>query len=914
VFTRSFKYHRPRGLYCMTGDCPNCLMHVDGTPNVRTCIEPAREGQVVTHQNAWPSLGFDLLRTFDKLDRWLPVGFYYKRFHRPRWLWPLFEHVVRHVAGLGRIDMQAPIESHAVVEHLHTGVCVVGSGPAGLAAARAAHAAGADVLLLDRQPRLGGHLLAEQHGGSDLAPTADAIELQSQLAGLEPQPGLRVLNDTVVFGLYEDNLVGAFRGDQLLKIRAGQVIVCTGGRERPTLFHNNDLPGVMLGRAALRLAAWYGVRPGQRAVVLTSDDSGSRLAERLTRLGVTCVAIVDERREPPATASGIAVLAGSRIVKAQGNAQLKAVQVVQCDEAGAAIAGSERELACDLLCLATPLEPAAELAQQRGVRFQRENGVWRPSAVPGVWVAGAAAGTREVALQVLEGRLRGAEAAAALGLEPTGLTDLRRRWDDACRAGTLPSAAAALPPSTDSRYGRKRFVCLCEDVTEKDIEQAIAEGFDEIETLKRYSTASMGPCQGRQCGAVAGELCARFTGRDRNTVGTTTSRPPATPVPLGVLAATAHHPVRRTPLHHWHGSAGARWMDAGQWKRPETYGDPIEEIRAVRCGVGIIDVSTLGKFELVGSDAGELLDRIYLNRWSDLKPGRVRYGVMCNEDGILYDDGVGTRLDANRFYLTATTGNSESVLQWLELWKTAWRLNVTVLSHTSGVAAMNLAGPRARDVLRRATRLDVSAAAFPYMAAREADVAGAPCRLFRMGFVGELGYEIHCSSACAGHVWQALGEAGRDCGIVPFGVEAQRVLRLEKGHLIIGVDTDALSTPLEAGLESLVKFDKPQFHGRGPLLRLRDRPARNRLVGFVVEDGAALPDEGCQVVDAGRPVGRVTSARYSPTLSRRLGLAWVPADRSRPGERFLVRHRGVDVTAIVTAIPFYDPQGERQRS
>jgi sarcosine oxidase subunit alpha len=417
------------------------------------------------------------------------------------------------------------------------------------------------------------------------------------------------------------------------------------------------------------------------------------------------------------------------------------------------------------------------------------------------------------------------------------------------------------------------------------------------------------------CGWAAAEACARTTGREVNAVGTTTTRPPVLPVDLCVLAAERrHHPVRRTPLHHWHEAAGARWLDAGLWKRPESYGDPAAEVRAVRSAVSLIDVSTLGKIEVIGPDAAELLERTYLNRWADLKPDRARYGVMCNEDGILFDDGVGARLGPARFYLTATTGNAEGVVQWLDLWRSVWRLNATVVNQTPAFAAMNLAGPRSRDVLHRLTDLDLSPAAFPYMALREAAVADVACRILRIGFVGELGYEIHCPSAYGWHLWEALMQAGAELGLHPFGVEAQRILRLEKGHLIIGQDTDALSNPLEAGLEWLVRFDKPFFVGREPLLRLREMGPRSRLVGFHMLDRDRVPDEGCQVVEGQRPVGRVTSARYSPTLERSLGLAWVPAVRSAVGERFLIRWNDGDVPAIVVPLPFYDPSGQRLKS
>jgi sarcosine oxidase subunit alpha len=904
IFTRSFKYHRPRGLFCVAGDCPNCLMQVDGCPNVRTCVEPARAGQVVRHQNAWPSLDFDVLRVFDRIDRLLPVGFYYKHFHKPRWLWPIFEHTVRHIAGLGRIDVNTVPETDAAIEFIHSEVCVIGAGPAGLAAATAAADAGAKVLLLDRQPRPGGHLLYTGGGFTEEAPYAAALH----------HPRVQLLSDTVAFGLYEGNMLGAFHGSRFLKIRAKQTVVCTGGRELPFVFHNNDLPGIFPARGVLRLARLYGVRAGRRAVVLTDGEAGARVAKELTDVGIEVAAVVnvgcsqgDAGGETPWPVHRLGIVVGAR-----GSPHLQAITVAEVSGDGDML-DQTSDIDCDLMCMASRLVPANELLLQAGMRFQHKEGYWQPAqGGPGLFAAGAAAGTRDLDAQVLEGGMRGAEAAAALGYSVPALDEYQRQWQaQAARAAAAPTRFLPAARLRD----RKRFLCLCEDVTEKDIHEAVAEGFDNIETLKRYSTASMGPCQGKICGPAMSEACARATGWGLAAAGMTTSRPPAVPVEMCVLAAGRHHPVRRTPVHHWHATHGARWMDAGQWKRPESYGDPAAEVQGVRNGVGLIDVSTLGKIELIGPDAVELLERICLNRWTDLKAGRARYGAMCNEDGILFDDGVGARVGPDHFYITATTGNAEAVVQWLELWQATWRLNVTVLNHTGSTAAMNLAGPRAREVLGKLTSLDVSPAAFPYMAVREAEVAAVSCRLLRIGFVGELGYEIHCPSNQAWHLWEALVEAGTPLGLRPFGVEAQRILRLEKGHLIIGQDTDALSTPLEAGLEWMVRFDKPMFHGRAPLLRLKDMSARSRLVGFMMTDATKVPPEGCQVVEQNRPAGRVTSSRFSPTLGRSLGLAWVPAARSAPGTQFLIRSEdGSDMPAQIVSLPFYDPDGKRLKS
>lgn len=908
VFSRSFKYHRPRGLLCMSGDCPNCLMQVDGVPNVRTCIEPARAGQLVRRQNAWPSLNFDALRIIDRLDKFFPVGFYYKQFHKPKWLWHAVEPVMRRIAGLGKVDVDSTPSLDSAVEHIFADVCIVGGGPAGIAAAQTAAQAGAQVILIDRQARLGGHLLFRDAANRGL---------ERALAGLDKLPGVQQMTSTFVFGLYEGNLIGAFQRNRFIKIRAGQVIVCTGARQRPLLFHNNDLPGILFGDAVLRLARCHGVVAGERAVVATDNDEGHRLARELTGLGLEVAGVVDARSLKP-TAGSWRVFAGSRVFAARGNKHLRRVEIgpVEGDRANEAVP-------CDLLCLASTRVPASELLLQAGARFSGTAGRWRlESTGPELWAAGEVTGIANLDEIILQGRDVGAQASAALGLP--SMHDYRPAMLDhlAESPGAEPTPANPLAPPPQGMH-RKAFVCMCDDVTDKDIYQAITEGFDHIETLKRYATVGMGPCQGKVCGLTATEVCSRALGRDVQAVGTTTSRPPAVPVELRVLAAERRHvPVRRTPLHDWHDAAGARWMDAGAWKRPESYGEPADEVRAVRTAVGLIDVSTLGKIEVRGPDTVQLLERIYVNSFADLKIGRTRYGIVCTEDGIVWDDGAVARLGPDHFYLTATTGNADAVYRWLLMWRDTWRLNVEVENQTAAIAAMNLAGPRAREILAGLTDIDVSAKAFPYLGVRDGNVAGAPARLMRLGFVGELGYEIHCPGSYAWGLWERLVHAGESYGLRPFGVEAQRILRLEKGHIIVGQDTDALSNPLEAGLEGLIKFAKAGFHGKAPLLRLRERGPRMALVGFQFADDRMPQEprpwmsgwEGCQVVENGTPVGRVTSLRYSPTLNRFIGLAWTLAANAVEESRFTIRWNDMDVVAKVVSTPFYDPKGIRLRS
>jgi sarcosine oxidase subunit alpha len=478
---------------------------------------------------------------------------------------------------------------------------------------------------------------------------------------------------------------------------------------------------------------------------------------------------------------------------------------------------------------------------------------------------------------------------------------------------------APVPLSGDC--GKRSFVCLCADITGRDLCDGIAEGFDHIETLKRYTTTTMGPCQGRMCQFAAVSICARETSRTIAATGLTTSRPPNPSVTLGALAGPRHHPIRRTPIHYAHDVQGAAWMDMGDWKRPRYYrsSDSMDELacvkaeyRAVRERVGIIDVSTLGKLDVRGPDAGQLLDTVYTHRFSDLRPGRVRYALMCDEGGIILDDGTISRFTDDHYFITTTTGNLDFVHQWLEWYLIGSGWSVHIVNVTAGYGAINVAGPKAREVLRRLTDCDLTREAFPYMACRQALVNGVSCILLRIGFVGETGWEIHCPAESAEELWNSLLAAGKDFGVQPFGVEAQRLLRLEKRHVIVGVDTDALTSPYEAGMGWAAKIEKADFVGKVALTRARGASTRELLVGFVVQ-GQNVPEDGAAVVIEGKLAGRITSSRYSPRMGSAIGLAWVPSETAQEGAAIQVRVAGGLAPAKVTMQPFYDPEGARLR-
>jgi sarcosine oxidase subunit alpha len=910
TFSRSFKYHRRRGLLCCAGQCPNCLVAVDGAPGVRACTEPVREGMEVEHLNASPSLEHDVMAVTDAVGGpFTPPGFYYKTFIRPRRLWPLYEKVLRNAAGLGKLRAsQDEREWRTEYRRRHTDVLVVGGGLAGLRAAIAAAEAGADVVLADEGPEPGGRALIQ--GPPTGHERARALTDQARAAGVE------LLASASVLGCF-DGLVAVWQAATLHQVRARQLVFATGVVEQPLVFAGNDLPGVMLSGGALRLASLYAAAPGTRAVVVTTSDRGLDAALALQATGVEVVAVADLRRPSPPTPAaaalqraGTEVLAGWTALEAEGRKAVQAVTLGALSDRNGS-GPRERRFECDLLVMSGGVAPATSLIAQAGGRtaYDGARGHFALAELPGgVLAAGAVAGAGDDA--ELSGQRAGAQAAHALGL------------------GEAPSPASngqaerpgpeAVPPAVAGAGRGKCFACLCEDVTAKDIHLSVEEGYDSIELSKRYTTATMGPCQGRMCQLPAVRLMAQETGQDLQSVGTTTARPPWSAVPLGALAGRPFEPAKRSAIHPRHRALGARVMWAGDWRRAYDYGDPPAEALAVHESAGLIDVSTLGKLIVRGPEAGAFLDRLYPNRFANLKPGRIRYGVLTSDAGRITDDGTICRLDGESFYVTTTSSGAGAVEQWFSWWLADWRMQVHLTDVTQGLCAVNLAGPRAREIMGALTDLDCSNDAFAYLDGKRAMVAGVPALILRIGFVGEVGYEIHFPSAYGQDVWDAILEAGADRGIRPFGLEPQRILRLQKLHIIVGQDTDSESTPYGAAMPWIVKLDKDEdFIGKWALEHAAEQVGADgslALVGFALPDGD-VPTEGAAVLDArGEPVGQVTSARHSRQLGRVIGMAWVPAVLAIDGAAITISDDGRTLRAEVMTKPFYDPDGEVLRS
>jgi len=731
--------------------------------------------------------------------------------------------------------------------------------------------------------------------------------------------------DAVAQALFADNWLPVTKGNRMYKIRAGAVVAATGSLEQPAVFRNNDLPGVMLGSAAQRLIRLYGVRPGVRAVVVAANDDAYGVALDLAEAGVAVAAVVELRPDPgtgpmakAAAAQAVRILSCQGIweaIAARGNRHVAGLVIAGLDGKGRPT-GPEERIACDLVCMCTGYAPDAALVCHAGgkLAYDDANSTFRIESLPARLLAAGSVNARFDLDSVLEdGRRAGLAAARDAGPEATPDPE----------AAAVPDAAAPYHTSPIFPHPRgKDFVDFDEDLQVADIVNATREGYDDIQLLKRYSTVGMGPSQGRQSALATVRIAALATDRDIHAVGTTTARPPVGPVSFAQLAGRPFEPVRRTPMHHRHLESGAQMMVAGPWMRPAYYGPPSErddairrEVCAVRRNVGLIDVSTLGGLEIRGPDAAEFMERMYTGTYRNQPVGRVRYALMTDETGVVIDDGVACRLSDRHYYVTATTGGIDGVYRSM-LWHNAqWRLDVDVTNATAAWCGVNIAGPKSRDVLARlCDDIDLSAAGFQYLGVRHGTVAGIVCRVLRVGFVGELGYEVHAPADCGEALWDALLDAGGDAGIAPFGVEAQRVMRLEKGHLIVGQDTDGVTTPHEAGLDWAIAAAKPYYVGKRATLIQKQAGLTRRLAGFVVPDpDAPVPGE-CQLVVRGRDiVGRVTSACRSEALGRVVGLAYVAPDQAAPGSRFDIKVAGGRVVeADVAPLPFYDPGNRRQ--
>lgn len=902
---RSFKFHRPRGIVSAGLEEFNAIVQLEEgahkEPNRRATEIELYEGLCARSQNAWPSVEFDVLSLLGLMAKCLPAGFYYKTFMAPSW--SLWEGFIRRTAGLGTVPTQSDADYYQE-NNTHCDCLVVGAGPAGLAAALAAANAGRDVLLMEQLPRWPG--------------SQEQNERHKHLQGMS---NVRRVNKCQVFAYYDHNVLAAIETvsdvqpasakvskpcQRLWKIHAQEVILATGAIERPLTFINNDRPGIMLAASVSQYITRYALFPGKQVLVVTNNNSAYQTALDLNAVGCE-VAVIDGRAEPKgslvqqASEQGIQLYAGYGITKVHGSRWVKALTIAPLDSSGCTVNEKSIQLDCDLVAMSGGWNPTVHLFSQSGgkLRYDDQHCCFKPDlATQAVSCVGAA---------------NGDFADKDLG-------------DGVAHSWIQPQWHRPDQPSD------KQWVDFQYDITVADIEQAARENFISVEHFKRYTGTGMCVDQGKTGNVTALAILGEITGRKVPEVGTTKFRPPFHPVTIGAMVGQTHGefytPQRQMPAHSWHQTHGAVFEDAGGWLRPSYYlqtGESAKqaisrEVGAARNSAGLFEGSPLGKIEVRGKDAAEFLNRIYLNTMITLKPGKVRYGLMLNENGIIIDDGVLACLAENHYQVGTTSAGALRIYRWMEEWlQCEWpQLDVQITPLTQQWAVCTLSGPKAREVLQKLPgNIDLSAETFPHMSVKEGALAGVNARVFRVSFTGEVSYEINVPANYGLLLWQTLMAAGSDCGITPYGIEALEILRTEKGYLHIGTDTDGTTCPGDVGWGGPVKKKTTDFIGRRSLSRAANIATdRLQFVGLAAKAEQALPI-GAHLINEQIPSlpvetqGYVTSSHFSPTLNKPVALGLLKGGHQRTGETIYVYDQGQIFSAEVVSPVFYDPDGGR---
>ncbi|MCR9192240.1 MAG: sarcosine oxidase subunit alpha family protein [Gammaproteobacteria bacterium] len=903
---RSFKTHRPRGI--MTADVtePNAIVQIGkGTPH----SQPNRlatdiqlfDGLDAQSVNVWPSLKWDVSAMNQYFSQYFIAGFYYKTFMWPRSFWKkLYEPMIRKKAGLGVCDLNVETQTHDRIDQ-HCDLLIVGAGPAGLAAAAAASQSGETIIVADENPILGRSLIG----------TSKYDWGQKIIDELSHQKHVTLLPHNTIFGYYHANYICGRQhlshGQRIWHIHAKRVILATGAHERPITFYNNDLPGVMLASAAHRYLSQYAVTCGKQIVLFTNNDSGYDVARALLAQNIKPLAIIDSRPNTPDFKFDLPIYTNTMVTSASGNTHIKSVTL-----------STGKTMACDLLLVSGGWNPVVHLFSQSGGKLQycESRSCFVPLTTPQAAVSiGACGGIFNIDDCILSGE----KAAHQQAFTASQISEISAIWD--------------IPSGKKKDTGNAHIIDFTEDVSVADIQVAAREGMDAIEHIKRYTTAGMGIDQGKISNMNVIGLLSKTLDKPIPDVGTTTYRAPYTPITFGALAGVDRgdllDPIRTTTLHEKHVQHGAIFENVGQWKRPWYYPQPGESMQdslnreclAVHQSLGMLDASTLGKIDIQGKDAGVFLDLIYTNQFSTLKVGACRYGIMCLEDGMVFDDGLTARLGDTHYYMTTTTGGAAQVLDWMEFFlQTQYpKLEVFLTSVTEQYGTIVISGPNARKVLEAiCPHHAFDGTSFPFMQLQEAILEDIPVRLLRISFTGELSFEIHYPAHSGPKIWDLVYNAGKPYDITPYGTETMHILRAEKGFIIVGQDTDGSVTPVDLNMNWIVS-KKKDFLGKRSLQRQDTmRDDRKMLVGLMTKDPNTVLPEGAQlVIDPKAPVpvpmeGYVTSSYYSAHLKHSIALALIKGGVHRMGETLYAPiENGIVETTIVSSV-FYDPKGERQ--
>jgi len=949
---RSFKYHRPRGIMTSGSEEPNAILQIGNDdaltePNVRATEIELYDGLVCNSQNCWPSVKFDIGGINNFLSPLLPAGFYYKTFMWPASFWEKYEYFIRKSAGLGKSPTKQDPDMYDH-RYLHCDILIVGGGVSGLMAAKIASDDNKKVLLLEDKELLGGSLIYDDSDISKIDNQKSSEWLKKLIDNIKKNKNITIKTRTSLAAYHNYNFLLARQNltdhlsvndrnnkirQRLYKIRAKKVIISTGAIERPQVFHNNDRPGIMLASAVKKYIDYYGVRCGLENVIFTNNDSAYETALSLHKSGTKLNAIIDIRDNSSSEivnqvkSLGIQIYWNHTVIDTKGYKRINKVTVMKLNDKGNDVIGKKIDLNCDCLAISGGWTPMVHLFTQSGgkLRFDNKDNIFVPDKTNLDQLSiGSAKGDFELD-DVLKNSIK--DTKKFLNIENSNFDKI----DVKC-SKEKEKKNIWLLPSDRPLSKTKPFLDYQNDSTAKDIKLALREGFKSIEHVKRYTTTGMGTDQGKLANMHALGIVADTTNTNMGDLGTTTFRPPYTPLTFGTIVGRNvgqfFDIFRKTPMHEWHIENNAKFENVGQWKRAwyypkdgETMHDAVQrESKAARESSGILDASTLGKIDIQGTDANEFLNRVYTNAWSKLQIGKCRYGLMLNEDGMVYDDGVTTRLGENHYLMTTTTGGAANVMSKLEDYlQTEWpELDVFLTSVTDHYATASVCGPNAKKIINKIFKdLDLSDESFPHMSFKEVKLGDINCRVMRISFTGELSYEINVEASYGKYIWEKCIEAGKEFNITPYGTETMHLLRAEKGFIIVGQDTDGTMTPVDLQMDWIISKKKYDFIGKRSLYRSDTiREDRKQLVGLLTDDPNEILEEGAQIVkdENKKPVdmlGHVTSSYFSPTLKKSIALAVLKEGKQLKGQKLLVPMIDKTIKVTVSDTIFLDKENER---
>jgi len=949
---RSFKYHRPRGIMTAGSEEPNAIVQLGSDnaltePNVRATEVEIYEGLEAMSQNCWPSVNFDIGGINNILSPFLPAGFYYKTFMWPASFWEKYEYFIRKSAGLGKSPTKPDpdIYDH---KYIHCDVLIIGAGISGIIAAKIAAKNNLKTLLLEEKNELGGSTIYQNSDFFKIQNKKSSDWLKNEINEIKKLSNLEIKTRTSVAAFHDCNYLLARENltdhlnkeekknkirQRLLKIRAKNVIIATGSIERPLIFNNNDRPGIMLSSAVKKYADYYGVVCGKKNVLFTNNDSAYESAISLSKKGLNVESIIDIREKSDSELVkevekiGIKIYWSHTVVDTHGYKRLKEITIMPLSKDSKSVIEKKINIKCDCLGIAGGWTPAVHLFTQSGgkLKFREEDQVFLPNISQSKQISIGSSNGDFNLNEIIKNLLLNVK--NFLEIENTEYDNLKIE----CPSDNVKKNIWLLP--SDKVIGKtKPFVDFQNDATAKDIKLALREGFRSIEHVKRYTTTGMGTDQGKLGNMHALGIVADTAGVKMGELGTTTFRPPYTPLTFGTIVGRNvgefFDIFRKTPIHEWHEKNHAEFENVGQWKRAwyypinnETMEEAVQrESKAARESAGILDASTLGKIDIQGTDVSEFLNRVYTNAWTKLGIGKCRYGLMLNEDGMVYDDGVTTRLDENHYVMTTTTGGAANVMGKLEdFLQTEWpELDVFLASVTDHFATVSVCGPNSRKILNKIIPdLDLSDENFPHMSFKNSRIGKIKCRVMRISFTGEHSYEINIQANYGKSVWEKCMEAGKEFNITPYGTEAMHLLRAEKGFIITGQDTDGTMTPIDLQMDWIVSKKKYDFIGKRSLYRSDTiRKDRKQLVGLITEDPKEVLEEGAQILSEinKKPVemiGHVTSSYYSSNLNKSIALAVIKSGKQMMGQKLFVPMENKTINVTVTDSVFFDKENKR---